>query len=564
MKTITNEKRSIIVQFPYDPKTVAAIKAVGGFKYQNEGIKKYWKGTLNRKNYQNAKQFALDNGFVFNVNAPQFEKPETGISKDEAMTNLLNSAVWVKLKDFQKEGAKFLVENRKVLLGDDPGLGKTVQSLIAAFALGEKILIVTKSSLKINWMREIHKWFGEDISINLLEGRKPKDLPVADCYIINYDILSGWAEYLTDQNFGTVIFDESHKLKNKKAQCAKAGKLVADLANNVFALTGTPIMNRPFELTHQLECINKIHYFTNSFMFGMRYCDGKRGKFGYDFSGASNLEELNQKLIGNGIMLRRRKKEVLKELPDSSIQKVYFDISNREEYDYAQQEFVEWLQQTLADEDEFLARIAHLPAQKQAQAKWTRNQALAGNVQAEHLVRTEKLKQLAANGKLKAVVEWVEDFLESDSKLIIFAHHKSIQKALIQAFPEAVSILAEDSAEYRDRSVQEFQNNPKVRLIICSLEAAAEGLTLTAASDVAFVEYAWTPAKMEQAISRAHRIGQKNCVVGHYLVGVNTIDEYICDLLASKQAVIDAAIEGKSVSLTGSVLSDLIHIMEKK
>jgi len=162
-------------------------------------------------------------------------------------------------------------------------------------------------------------------------------------------------------------------------------------------------------------------------------------------------------------------------------------------------------------------------------------------------VRLNALKLLAARGKLHAALTWIHDFCSSGERLVVFAHHREIQRAVLSRFPTALHILGEDSHDARDAALQDFQapDGPENQLIVCSIEVAGQGLTLTRASNVVFLELDWTPAKHDQAEDRCHRIGQQDAVNAYYLLAAGTIDETISTLLERKRAVIGAVTDGR-------------------
>jgi SNF2 family DNA or RNA helicase len=162
-------------------------------------------------------------------------------------------------------------------------------------------------------------------------------------------------------------------------------------------------------------------------------------------------------------------------------------------------------------------------------------------------VRCNALKLLAARGKLHAALAWIHDFCSSGERLVVFAGHREIQRAVLERFPAALHILGEDSAAARDgalRAFQEAQASEANQLIVCSIEVAGHGLTLTRSSNVAFLELGWTPAKHDQAEDRCHRIGQQDAVNAYYLLAADTIDETISTLLERKRALIGAVTDG--------------------
>jgi SNF2 family DNA or RNA helicase len=170
-------------------------------------------------------------------------------------------------------------------------------------------------------------------------------------------------------------------------------------------------------------------------------------------------------------------------------------------------------------------------------------------------VRLNALKLLAARGKLHAALAWIHDFLSSGERLVVFALHREIQHAVLERFPAALHILGDDSQLARDDSLRGFQapDDHRNQLIVCSLEVAGQGITMTRSSNVAFLELDWTPAKHDQAEDRCHRIGQPNAVNASYLLAADTIDETIATLLERKRAVIAAVTDGRPEDDTGLV-----------
>jgi hypothetical protein len=197
--------------------------------------------------------------------------------------------------------------------------------------------------------------------------------------------------------------------------------------------------------------------------------------------------------------------------------------TNEREYKRAERDFIRWL-----SED----------------ANAGESGQLAPDARAEALVKMSALRRLAARGKLDAALSWIDDFLESGEKLVAFAHHREIQAAVIERFPECARIVGDDSMEGREENVRRFQADDGPDLCVCSLQVASHGFTLTAAANVAFLELDWTPAKHDQAEDRVHRIGQAESVTAWYLLANDTIDERIATLLAEKRDVVDSVTDG--------------------
>ena len=186
------------------------------------------------------------------------------------------------------------------------------------------------------------------------------------------------------------------------------------------------------------------------------------------------------------------------------------------------------------------------PEEQEDILKAQANQTYEKSLQAEALVRIERLKQVAARGKMKAIKSWISDFLESDEKLILFASHRDIVLELAEEF-EAPHIFGGQSVESVEQAKEKFQTDPKTRIIVCNIQAGGVGHTLTAATNVAFVELAWRPSDHSQAEDRAHRIGQEDAVTCWYFLADDTIDNDIYELLQEKAKVVDAVTDGGEV-----------------
>lgn len=230
-------------------------------------------------------------------------------------------------------------------------------------------------------------------------------------------------------------------------------------------------------------------------------------------------------------MIRRLKRDVLAELPPKQTQRVTFPLDNRKVYDRAEIDFIRWLRETAGD----------------AAARRARR--------AQAIVQMETLKRLSAAGKLAGVVDWIKDWLEGcDDKIVVFAHHQEVQESISQAFPGCARIVGGD-ATLSDAGKRRFQGDPDCRMIVCSLMAGGIGHTLTAAGAVAFVELPWTYASLEQAIDRVHRKDEimeaaiaagRTSVNVYLLLGDVTIDQDIERVIAQKEEVAAAAIDGES------------------
>ncbi len=450
------------------------------------------------------------------------------------------------LRPFQRAGVAYAVKNERVLIGDEMGLGKTVQALAACQAMGAfPVVVVCPASLKVNWYREACKWLpGKRVTIWDSRGGWP-----ADVVVVNYDVLGKLVDRLKALAPAAVVFDECHYLKTRKAKRTEAAKDLATVAKVRLALSGTPILNRPSELVTQLELLGRIEEFGGYWQFVRRYCQAFRGDHGVDTAGAANLEELNHRLRST-CFIRRNKADVLTELPPKQRSVVPLAIDNRPEYDRAEEDLIQWIREQALKNDELLLLSQ---ADREAHADAAANRARA----AEQLVRIEALKRLAARGKMAGIEQWVEDFLQSGEKLILFATHVDVVRDLAARFG-APCIYGETPLAERQQIVDKFQQDPTCRVIVLNIQAGGVGLTLTAASNVAFVEFGWNPGQMDQAEDRAHRIGQTDQVTAWYLAAEKTIDEWIIALIDEKRVVVTAATDGQAVEQKGNIMGDLI------
>ena len=438
------------------------------------------------------------------------------------------------LYPFQRAGVAF-IEDRKgrALIADEMGLGKTIQALawLQMHPENRPAAIVVPASLKLNWKREIEHWMS-NTTVTVVSGTQSYPI-TADIVIINYDILPAWLERLRNFNINTLITDECHYYKSNKAQRTKAVKMLAKGIPHIIALSGTPIVNRPVEAYNAIQLVEPT-LFPKAMYYVKRYCGAHYNGFGWDFTGATKTEELHTILTGS-IMLRRLKKDVLADLPEKVYTFIPIELTNTEEYTLAESHFIQYIRET---------RGANAARRVSS---------------AEDLVQTEVLKQVAIRGKLTQAIAWIQDFIDVDGKLVVFAVHRFVIDELMATFKNvAVKLDGSCSAIQRQEAVDKFQNDPKCRLFIGNIQAAGTGITLTAASNVAFLELPWTPGALVQAEDRCHRIGQKDSVNIHYLLAANTIDERIAEKIDAKHKVLAAILDGKKVD-EDSLLTELIN-----
>jgi SWI/SNF-related matrix-associated actin-dependent regulator 1 of chromatin subfamily A len=434
------------------------------------------------------------------------------------------------LKPFQRAGVSYLLARRRAFLADEQGLGKTIEAIATIEAAGAyPAVVVCPASLKLNWLRELEHWLPQR-SARALTGNGNEHAapsPAADITVVNYDIVAARLEELRAVRPRALVLDESHYCKNaaaKRTQAVQRLSAVVPRDGLVLALSGTPVTNRPAELISQLRILGRLEDFGSGVRFGQR------------FRGPDAHLRLHWHLRAR-CFVRRLKADVLPQLPAKTRAIVPVELDNEAEYRLAERDLVAWLRSQPLDLRELDAKVA-------------------AALRAERLVRLEALKLLAARGKLHAALAWIHDFCSSGERLVVFAGHREIQRAVVARFPMALHILGEDSAGARDAALQAFQAPDAAggnQLIVCSLEVAGHGITLTRSSNVAFLELAWTPAKHDQAEDRCHRIGQLDAVNASYLLAAGTIDETISTLLEQKRAVIGAVTDGREEDDEGVV-----------
>lgn len=433
------------------------------------------------------------------------------------------------LKPFQAIGCLYMLINKRVLLGDEMGLGKTLQALSSIEIADKKpCLIICPNSLKLNWKNEIKNNF-KNKKVELLDKNPSSN---SDYYIINYESLHKHLDFLEDMKLKSVVLDESHYVKNQKTKrttsCLKAVRNI----EYRFALTGTAILKSPVDIISQLKVINRLDSFGCENTFIEKFCGNSTTHWGRDLrKGSSNLNVLNKELR-ESCFIRREKDQVTKDLPEKTRSYIYLDTASKA-YKKQMKEF------TKAPKKEKLEKLG-------------------------------TLRQLAVAEKLDSSKEWINNFLQTEKKLVVFAYHKDVQMNLRKEYPDAAFIGAGMTIQERDSNVNRFMNKEDCKLIICSLKSASVGLTLTAASDVLFVEMDWCAGNNDQAEDRCHRIGQKNNVNIWYLIAKGTIEEHILSVIKTKRSLYqklynsDLNIEDSDSLLDqSSIVNEILFEIEK-
>ena len=442
------------------------------------------------------------------------------------------------LYPFQYVGVRFIeLANGRALIGDDMGIGKTIQALayIALTAEHHPALVVCPANVKFNWLKEAKAWLPNYTSAVVENGKS--DIPDTDIVIINYDLMKKQQIALENRGFNIVVFDESHYLKNVKAQRTQASLSVAQASKSIVCLSGTAITNRPVEFYTTLNLL-RPNEFSNFFSYAKRYCDGHQNDWGHwDFSGSSNEEELHERTRTVGI--RRLKKEVMAELPDKIRQIIDVEPTKAERKEY---------------------NDLHRSWINRYQMYQQNNNMPAGFV----LNMLTDLRHHCGRMKVTATANWVREYHDLTGKpIVVFAHHKDVIEMLGEALSDEKIgfITGSVSAQKRQQMVDRFQDG-NINVLICSTVAAKEGLTLTEADTVVFVEREWVPGWEEQAEDRVNRIGQDSSTVwANYLSVTGTIDDKFNTVIEAKREVVQAILDGGSIEERAGIASALLQAM---
>ena len=476
----------------------------------------------------------------------------------------------MELFNHQKEGIRLLKDKNRAILADSMGLGKSRQAIIAAKESNASgILIVCPASLKINWKREIEIVYPE-AKVSIIDKNNDIDID-QEWTIINYDILEREIEKIEDmiskERIDTLILDEAHYIKGdsirskaiiggrKKKKSGEMAKFngISKKMKIVWCLSGTIILNRPLELFNILKAIN--HPLSKSKeRYAERYCgrfwmyrifDGYRRmtipssvyyqKFNKpgvkiecrwpDDTGSSNLEELRDQL--KGYMIRRKKEDVL-DLPEKIISTKEFEINDewRKEYENAFNNYIQFMRENPIDD-------------------WNEENVLMS----KQLVEVQKLKQVCSMAKVETIIEDIQEAVDSGEKVIVFSQYTKTIDEIVKGMEKnkigVVKLTGSSKMDERQESIDKFQNDDKTKVFVANIKAGGVGITLTKASIVIFADMEWSPETHNQAMDRAHRIGQTGTVNVYYYIAKGTIEEDIMEVLESKKEIMDQILEGK-------------------
>lgn len=435
-----------------------------------------------------------------------------------------------KLFEYQKEGFKRgIQQNGRIFLADEMGLGKSIQSIAILDYFKKwteiKSIVICPSILKENWKREIIKW--TNISENEIQTIfKVKEVisRKKSIFIIAYDLFVRREIDFRKLGINFAIVDEVHYLKNRKSKRAKKIAPFLSKMKYLVLLSGTPATSRVDELFIPLNILEpKI--FPLYFPFSKRYCEGKKGRFGWESLGKSNTEEMNY--IFNKMAVRRLKKDVLQDLPSKIRESLFVEIPP------SKKKIMEDLFEELREMNNELRR-------NQSKTKYTSELFFKRNAKISELYRA------SADAKKKGVFEVISNELECGSqKFIVFSHHMIILDGIEECIKKYTSkntklckwvrIDGKTPQNQRQRKIDTFLSDPSMRVAILGLQACNAGLNIAGVNKMIFAELSWNPSTLIQAEDRIHRIGATgNAVMYSYILAKNTYDEKLYEMLQLK------------------------------
>lgn len=449
-----------------------------------------------------------------------------------------------RLRPYQTDGAVWLLAQSRAnlggLLADEMGLGKTVQTLAMIEALPGCVLVVCPSSLVWNWKREAEN-FLPDLSVLTLDGaqraKRFADIPKHRLIVTSYALLRRDIEHYREYTFAAVILDEAQHIKNPDSQNAKAAFAIRSKSR--FILTGTPVENSLRDLWSLYEFLlpgylGKRQDFKDSYETPL--LNGERGAV---------WERLSRRI--QPYLLRRRKKDILTELPDKIEQIIEIELSDEQKSAYTQ------LQQ---------AARAQLDEMREASAG-------AGAARMKVLTALLRLRQACcdlrllgstegASAKLAALLELLQEAIDGGHRVLVFSQFTSMLDLIGEALNENdISYCRLDgSTRNREDVVTRFQNDASIPVFIISLKAGGVGLNLTAADTVIHFDPWWNPAAEAQATDRAHRIGQKSVVTSIKLIARDTVEERVLKMQMKKRELLEGTVDADA-ALSKLELDDL-------
>jgi len=466
--------------------------------------------------------------------------------------------------------------HRSFLLADEPGLGKTAQSVLAAsVAEAYPLLVVVPNVVKMNWAREVELWTPQRRA-TVIQGDGTDIDAFADVFIVNYEILDRHLSWLGEIGLKGIVVDEAHFIKNLSSQRSQNVLALAARVRErtrdplMLALTGTPLIND----VEDFDAIWRFLGWTNGEKPEPQLME-KLDATGLTPADKSFYAEAREAVISMGIV-RRKKKDVAADLPDKLIADLPVQLDD---------EFGRSIRQAERELGERMAAKYRRIVEARAAAH---GPARDGEINDDivRLVAHNELEESKAAGtggdnvftmvrrigqaKAMLAADYAAQLQRSVEKVVFFAKHIDVMDQAEAHFAasgiKAVSIRGDQSTPARQQAIDAFNTDPSVGIAVCSLTAAGVGVNLQAASNVVLAELSWTAAEQTQAIDRVHRIGQDEPVTAWRIIAAHTIDTKIAELIDQKQGLAARALDGESVDETVSEsvqMAALMHLLRE-
>ena len=437
------------------------------------------------------------------------------------------------LRDYQLDAIRFLeAKGGNGLIALFPRAGKSSVALLYVKLHPEvkKTLIICPASAKIGWQREIKKWLNQDSLV--LHGRTP--FPIRNkhqFHIINWDILHDWEDLIIKNKYDLIILDEVHRgsnmsLKKKNAEgkyktvpvkCTAALQNIAKNCPRNIALSGTPITSRVSQLFVLLN-LYAPEQFPDYYKFLWRYCDPQHSGFGWEFKGISNEDELLPVLPL--YMFRRRREEVIEQLPEESHEFVPIEI-DRVAYEQDLAEFGKWLKKnpncTEEQQDTQMARFESISYSK----------------------------------KRQQIIEWIKDYVETGNKIVLFTHHRQVSEDIHNVFKKkAVLLYGGMTPEKKQQAIDKFNEDDKTQIFVGNIDACKEAISLYASDVVAYIEIPSVVGALDQSRQRIYLPEKGDHKFTYlYFVAEDTVDMDRVQNLIKRGKIIDTVIDGKEYDM---------------
>ena len=512
---------------------------------------------------------------------PLYKAFETGAGGGSASMDLPPVPEFDRLspkgREIMPHQARFLeavrAGHRSFLLADEPGLGKTAQSVLAASVAGAyPLLAVVPNVVKMNWAREVERWTPQRRA-TVIHGDGASVDAFADVFIVNYEVLDRHLSWLSSIGLKGMVVDEAHFIKNLTSQRSQnvlaLGARIREQVRDplMLALTGTPLIND----VEDFDAIWRFLGWTNGEKPGPELM-AKLDATGFTPADKAFYPEAREAVISMGIV-RRKKKDVAADLPDKLIADLPVELDD--EFGRSIREAERELGARLAAKyrriieargdrvligefDEDIVRLVAHGELEESKAAGTG----ADNV----FTMVRKIGQ----GKALLAADYAVQLQRSVGKVVFFAKHIDVMDAAEAHFAQAglrtISIRGDQTTPVRQKAIDAFNTEPDVAIAVCSLTAAGVGLNLQAASNVVLAELSWTAAEQTQAIDRVHRIGQDEPVTAWRIIAAHTIDTKIAELIDSKQGLAARALDGAQMDAASSdsvQMSALMHLLRQ-